>query len=129
MKDSRDRRRPRRRARPDTPERRLSDRRIDDRVRVSIWVDEEHGRERCLRRTADVSQGGMKLDLGLPRPVGTRMRLKFKLPSVDHTFDVVGEVVSASWTEEMPITNVRFVNLTGDEHILITKFIEENAVV
>ena len=106
-------------------ERRRSDRRLDDRVPVRIWVDEETGRERCLRRTADLSPGGLQLDLGLPRPVGSRMRLKFSLPGNEHIFDVVAEVVSASWSEERPITNVRFLNLSGEEHILLTEFVDK----
>jgi len=107
-------------------ERRRSDRRLDDRVPVRIWVDEETGRERCLRRTADLSPGGLQLDLGLPRPIGSRMRLKFTLPGHEHVFDVVAEVVSASWQEEKPITNVRFLNLSGEEHILLTQFVENH---
>ena len=110
---------------PVAAERRQSDRRFDDRVPVRIWVDEERGRERCLRRTADLSPGGLQLDLGLPRPVGSRMRLKFSLPGTPHAFDVVAEVVSSSWPEDRPITNVRFLNLSGEEHILLTRFIEE----
>jgi len=106
-------------------ERRRSERRLDDRVPVSIWVEEEHGRERCLRRTADLSQGGMQLDLGLPRPVGSRMHLRFTLPGETHVFELVAEVVSASWRDDRPITNVRFLDVSGDEHIQLTRFLEE----
>ncbi|MBI5510375.1 MAG: PilZ domain-containing protein [Deltaproteobacteria bacterium] len=119
--------RERRKAKGAVPEeRRRSDRRADDRVPVRIWVDEENGRELCMRRTADLSAGGMQLDLGLPRPVGSRMRLKFKLPDSDHRFDVVAEVVSGNWSQEKPITNVRFLSLTGDEQILIMRFLESS---
>ena len=106
------------------PERRVKDRRIDSRIDLQLWVEEGTPNELCYRRVANLSPGGLKLDHGFPHRVGTQVRLRFRLPREDHLFDVSAVVVAASWVDGAPVTNLQFVDLSGDDHIRISRYIE-----
>jgi hypothetical protein len=125
---SKDRRRSERR--PESPatdqgDRRETERRLDARVPVDMWITAERDQERSYSHSADLSAGGMAIDCGWPHPIGTQVTLRFMLPGTEYEFNTEGEVVGASWVEGRPVTNLRFTNLSGDEHILISKYLEK----
>ncbi len=105
-------------------DRRQGERRLDDRVAVEIWFEEELGEEMSLRRTANLSPGGVQFDRGLPHPLGSKVRLCFSLPGEDYVFKLLAEVKAATWEDDRPLTNLEFLDLSGDDHIRISKFIE-----
>lgn len=106
-------------------ERRETDRRLDARVPVDMWITAERDEERSYSHSADLSPGGMAIDCGWPHPIGTQVTLRFMLPGTQYVFNVAAEVVGANWIEGRPVTNFRFSSLSGDEHILISKYLEK----
>jgi len=120
---TKDRRQSEREQKPD--ERREDERRLEARVPVDMWITAERDQERSYSHSADLSPGGMAIDCGWPHPIGTQVTLRFMLPGTEYVFNIEGEVVGASWIEGRPVTNFRFVNLSGDEHILISRYLEK----
>ena len=106
-------------------ERRVGERRTTGRIEVEMWVEQERDREWALRRSADLSRGGMRLNHGVPYPVGTRATLRFSLPGDTHVFNVQAEVVEAQWEAEGPRSSVRFLSLTDDEQARIAAYVEK----
>ncbi len=75
-------------------ERRQGERRMDDRAKMLVWLEKENGSPGTFCRAADLSAGGMHVDLGLPQPPGTATRLCFSLPGDSHVFHVTASVIS-----------------------------------
>ena len=103
------------------------DRRLETRVDVDIWVDQQHASEKTFCRAVDISPGGLRFDLGLAHQVGTVVNLRFTLPGDGAPVEVKAEVVGAEWRGNRPVTHLRFVDLSGDNHVRITRFIEDNS--
>lgn len=57
-------------------DRRQRERRGAERVPLEIWVEEVHGPETLYRQTGNLSLGGVQLERGFPKPIGTRVRLR-----------------------------------------------------
>lgn len=104
----------------------VEDRRMDARLPVDLWVRQELAGESSYSHASDLSAGGMQMDHGLPYPIGTKVNLRFKLANDDHIFSMAAEVVSARWVDGKPITNLKFLDLAGDDYIRITQFVEDN---
>jgi hypothetical protein len=106
---------------------RQGDRRIDTRVPVDLWVKQEHEGEFSFSHTADLSPGGVKLDFGLPEPIGTVLALRFRLPGTEHEFNVKAEIVATGWQQDHPTTSLRFLEMTVDEYVIITRFVSDTS--
>jgi hypothetical protein len=94
-----------------THERRQRDRRAAPRVPVEIWVEEQHGMETLFRQAGDLSKGGVLLEKGFPKPVGTRVKLRFQLPGGGTPVEVLGEVVTAVVNDAEMSTRIKFLDL------------------
>lgn len=77
--------------------------------------------------TQNISTGGLFLATKRPEPIGSRFRVAFRVPTVDHEFQPLCEVCwhrdacgSDGMAEGM---GVRFLDLTGREVDLINEFI------
>ncbi|MFH1811810.1 MAG: PilZ domain-containing protein [Pseudomonadota bacterium] len=108
-----------------TDEDREAERRLETRVDVDLWVDQHHASEKTFCRAVDISPGGLRFDLGLAHEVGTIVNLRFSLPGDELPIEVKAEVVGAGWHGNRPVTHLRFVDLSGDNHVRITRFVEE----
>jgi len=106
-------------------DRRKRERRLDERLEVQIWLEQQRDKEWAVRRVENLSPGGMRLDHGLPYPVGTVAKLSFSLPPDDYVFHIEAEVVASGWAEKGPRSSVRFLNLTGDEQVRILSYLEK----
>jgi hypothetical protein len=103
------------------------DRRLETRVDVDLWVDQQHASEKTYCRAVDISPGGLRFDLGLAHAVGTIVHLRFTLPGDTTPVEVKAEVVGAEWRGNRPVTHLRFVDLSGDNHVRITRFVENSS--
>jgi hypothetical protein len=100
-----------------------SDRRQEPRVSVDLWIRQEYGHDVSYTHTADISTGGIQFDHGFPHPVGTEVELRFALPGEQHEFKVAAEVVGSGLRRERPVTHLRFLKMTVDEYVLLTRFV------
>jgi hypothetical protein len=100
-----------------------SERRQEPRVPVDLWIRQEYGHDVSYTHTADISTGGMQFDHGFPHPIGTEVELRFALPGAEHEFKVAAEVVASGLRRERPVTHLRFLKMTVDEDVLLTRFV------
>ena len=91
------------------------DRRGHERVSVEIWLEEQLGEEVLFRRSGNISAGGVQLDQGFPKPVGTKVRLSFTLPGESRTIKVTAEVVGAKVSEDQMNTHLQFIEISDDD--------------
>ena len=70
------------------------ERRRDERVPQVLWLEEIIGDDRCIRRTGNISLGGVFFDATLPYPVGTRLCLEIPLPGAPEKIRALAQVVS-----------------------------------
>jgi uncharacterized protein (TIGR02266 family) len=99
------------------------ERRSGTRLAVQMWVEEQHDHGTYFQRTANLSAGGMFLENTIPHPVGTRVKLAFKLPGEAQAIRVTGEIVNAV-AEEPPGMGVKFVDLPADVKSRLDDFIK-----
>jgi c-di-GMP-binding flagellar brake protein YcgR len=105
-------------------ERRNTERRVDERIGLDLWIEQQAGPEMSYRHVGDLSAGGVRLDHGFSYPVGSRVKLRFALPGDPRQIEVAADVVAVSPEESRHHTSLRFVDLKGEDHIRITRFIE-----
>lgn len=66
--------------------------RITKRLPIRVLVDYESAEDFLIDYTANVSVGGMFIRTGDPLPVGSRFRLRFKVPEYAKIIETFGEV-------------------------------------
>ena len=68
------------------------EKRITKRLPIRVLVEYESPEDFLIDYTANVSIGGMFIQTDDPLPVGTRFRLRFKLPEHQRVIETFGEV-------------------------------------
>ena len=104
-------------------DRRRGDRRLAARAPLDLWVEEVKGDELYFRRTGNVSRGGISFEQAIPHRVGTRVRLRFALPT-GAVIDVAAEVVSASVDDTLGM-GLRFVDVDAASAVAIAAFVDD----
>jgi uncharacterized protein (TIGR02266 family) len=122
--------RDRRKGRPDTRkeaggDRRGSERRLNPRVAVQIWVEERQGGDLYFQQAGNLSLGGVYFNRTIPHPIGTQVKLRFQLPGQGTVIETAGEVVSSHREGELG-AGIRFLNLDPVEERAIRAFVEES---
>ena len=107
-------------------ERRRQDRRATKRIEIALWAEQARGKEWVVRHVADLSPLGMRLDHGLPYPVGTRATLKFSLPNDPHRFEIEAEVLANQWNDKRPCSNVRFMDMNRSDARRLLAYIHQS---
>jgi hypothetical protein len=92
--------------------RRGDDRRATARIPVEMWMEEVEKGHFALRRTGDVSVGGVYFDRIVPHPQGTRIALRIPIPGNEREVRVYGEVVNLE--EDGSGMGVKFTEFDGD---------------
>jgi len=77
-----------------------------------MWMEEVEKGHVALRRTGDVSQGGVYFDRIIPHPLGTRIALRIPLPGDEQEVRVYGEVVNLD--KDGSGMGVKFTEFDGD---------------
>jgi PilZ domain len=96
-------------------ERRLAERRAEQRVPIDLWVESEEGEDLYFQRLGNLSAGGAHFEKTVPHPLGTRVKLRFSLPDAPGELSCLGEIVSASSLgSEEPGMGVKFVELSPE---------------
>jgi len=123
----------RRQGRPDPrPEekkvnRRKGERRRDDRVPISIWVEETKGEELYYQQAGNLSVGGVFFERTIPHPIGTKVNLRFELPGREGVIETIGEVVNVPDDPKGLGAGIKFLELDPIEQRLIQEYVDEKA--
>ena len=79
----------------------------------------------------DISTSGLFIETSNPRPVGTRVPLKFSLPQSDAKIACLGEVIWArdykGARQPAPGMGIRFVEIAASDSSLLSDFIESES--
>ena len=86
------------------------ERRLERRVPIEMWVEEERGEDCYYQRSTNLSVGGIYLDGTIPHPKGTFVRIKFTLPGEQEPLAFQGEIVGQPDASRLGM-HVRFVDL------------------
>lgn len=105
-------------------QRRNDERRAEPRMAMNLWVEQELGSEVCFRRMGNLSSRGVYLEHGFSYPLGTKVRLRFRLPEEDVDLELAAEVVKAVWADEIPGTSLRFTELDDGTRERLAAFVE-----
>ncbi len=98
------------------------ERRGHERVSVEIWLEEQLGEEILFRRSGNISAGGVQLDRGFPKPVGTQVRLSFSLPGDSRLIEVTAEVVGSEVSGDQMNTHLQFVDISDADTQRLERF-------
>ncbi len=118
-----------RRRRPQQgPERRLGDRRESHRVPVQVEIRQGNGP--FEPHPGNIGIGGVFFTKPLELPTGAVVQLRFRLPGVERTLQLKGEVVEVSLVSrpEERGTRVRFLEPDIQTELSIARFLDENPV-
>jgi type IV pilus assembly protein PilZ len=95
------------------------ERRRESRIPTQVLVEYELLEDFLVDYSANMSVGGMLIQTAQPLPVGTRFRLKFRLPDREKTVDTWGVVRWSVRPEdpggEHPGMGVRFEGLSQED--------------
>ncbi len=106
-----------------------SDKRAAERLPIRMLVEYESSEDFLIDYTANMSIGGMFIQTSNPLEVGTRFRLRFRIPGRDEPVDTVGEVCWVLSPEEagcmQPGMGVRFEELAQQDRLAVESMLED----
>jgi len=98
------------------------ERRLSQRVPVTMWVEELTDGTQVFRRAGNLSVGGLYLDKTIPMPIGTVVDLKFTLPGQTESLRVGGTIVSIDPDLELGM-GVKFGEIDDATRLQIEKYL------
>ena len=103
--------------------------RSTERLPIRMLVEYESSEDFLIDYTANMSIGGMFIQTSNPLEVGTRFRLRFRIPGREEPVDTVGEVCWVLTTEEagcmQPGMGVRFEELAGTDRVAVESMLTD----
>ncbi len=100
-----------------------AEKRTAERLPIRMLVEYESSEDFLIDYTANMSIGGMFIQTSNPLEVGTRFRLRFRIPGREEPVDTVGEVCWVLTPDEagvmQPGMGVRFEELTGTDRVAV----------
>ena len=106
-----------------------SEKRYAERLPIRMLVEYESSEDFLIDYTANMSIGGMFIQTSNPLEVGTRFRLRFRLPAREEPVDTVGEVCWVLTPEEagcmQPGMGVRFEELAKPDRLAVEAMLTE----
>ena len=106
-----------------------SERRITRRIPARVLVEYETVEDFLIDYTANMSIGGMFIQTHTPLPVGTRFRLRFRIPGRPHPVETEAEVCWVLRGEKggvwQPGMGVRFDELSNEDHEAVQRLLAE----
>ncbi len=102
-----------------------SERRGALRAELMVQIDYSTIDEMFSEFTRDINEGGLFIETGSPRPVGTEVALYFNLPGEGGGIETTGRVVRTTEgdTESPPGMGVEFDELTGSDRAKIDRLV------
>ena len=99
------------------------------RVPIRVLVEYESVEDFLIDYTANMSIGGMFIQTRNPLPIGTRFRLRFRIPGRAKAVETLAEVRWVLKPEEAgpmkPGMGVQFEELTNDDRSAVESMLEE----
>ena len=105
-------------------DRRTQDRRQSARVPLDLWVEEEKGNELYFRRTGNVSAGGIWFEQTIPHTLGTKVRLRFSLPSGE-MIEAQAEIVNTPQSKDGLGMGLQFLEMTASAREALDRYLSE----
>lgn len=99
-----------------------SERRLAERVRVSVTVEIRDGHGFSLHSSSDISMGGAFFDRSIPHPVGSKVKVALNLPG-EAPIQCEGEVVNVPDRKNFGM-GVRFFNMDEADKVRLQAFTE-----
>jgi hypothetical protein len=93
-------------------DRRISDRRQNERVAAEILVEVETSGHRTYRRTANISMGGVGFHAPIPFRLGALVRMTLRPAGIDSPVHLSGEVIGVD--ESGRGNRIRFISISKD---------------
>ena len=103
-----------------------ANRRASTRVPVEMWVEEHSADAVYFQRTSNLSAGGLYLENSVPHAVGTRMVIRFRLPSEDVDIQTSAEIVKIEQSVAFGM-HLRFLDLPAGAAERIALFVAQQA--
>lgn len=102
-----------------------SERRDAQRAELMVQIDYSTIDEMFSEFTRDINEGGLFIETGSPRPVGTEVALYFNLPGEAGGIETTGRVVRTTEgdTETPAGMGVEFDELTGSDRAKIDRLV------
>jgi len=104
-----------------------TEKRTTERLPIRMLVEYESSEDFLIDYTANMSIGGMFIQTSNPLEVGTRFRLRFRIPGRDAPVDTVGEVCWVLSAEEagvmQPGMGVRFEELEAKDRASVEEML------
>jgi len=104
-------------------------RRIQYRIPIRLPVEIEVGGEICVENTANLSAGGMYIETRRPRPTGTQLSVRFRLPGQAAPIDTPAEVrwvLNAENAGPLPVgMGINFAELPPGARRRVRAFLEK----
>jgi uncharacterized protein (TIGR02266 family) len=98
------------------------ERRLSQRVPVTMWVEEITDGTQVFRRAGNLSVGGLYLDKTIPMPMGTVVNLRFTLPGQTEPLHIGGTIVSIDPDLELGM-GVKFSTIDDASRLRIEKYL------
>jgi hypothetical protein len=98
------------------------EKRTQRRIPADIWIEVQSQGELYFQRASNLSVGGAYFTQTFPLPVGTKVQLRFSLPSDPHQIGCRGEIVNA---KDLGM-GVQFVELSEADHARIEQLIDRH---
>jgi uncharacterized protein (TIGR02266 family) len=113
----------------DATARKPEDDRMADRVNRQIEVTGNSEHQFFTGFSENISAGGLFVATYQTKPIGSKFKISFSIPGIEHVFDSEVEV---RWTREynedqpqtMPGMGVRFLSLTSRESEVLTELVQ-----
>jgi uncharacterized protein (TIGR02266 family) len=99
------------------------EKRRETRVSVDLWIEAERDGELYYQRASNLSVGGAFFAQTIPLPLGTRVALKFTLPTETVEVACQGEIVTA---KDFGM-GVAFVEMAADDRKRLEAIVEKLA--
>ena len=99
-------------------------RRSSPRVPLGIPVQYRYGSTIAAALTLNLSHGGVAIRTTSPLDVGSRIRVRFRMPGTRNEIDAEGRVV---WSDRRVGMGIQFERVAGDVQDAIDAFVDRNA--
>ncbi len=106
-------------------DRRLGDRRAQERIPVKMWVRNIEGDADYFQQTGNLSADGMYILSPNPYSTGTLIDIEFQVPGTDYIIKCGAEVLKCTPEEPMIGLSTKFVNMSETDKKVITKAMKE----
>lgn len=102
------------------------EKRANERLPVQIWVEGRKDNEVYYYHTGNISEGGLSFEGSVPHPIGTIVKLSFKLPDDDESIEAEGEIVNVPKVKLG--MGIKFINISEKDLNKIREYVSKEMI-